>query len=142
MGESPDGKLALSRQPLGEQTKHHTFAGARIAADKGEAAFAHQAVLDAPAEAVNLAGLQQRLGGQFGRERVEFKAVEAEHLPLAQREVDPAHKAFDLKALDAQQLGSEREGKVAILEGLKEGQRLVTEGCLLLQSLMDGAPKS
>jgi cobalt-zinc-cadmium efflux system membrane fusion protein len=40
------------------------------------------------------------------------------------------------------QLGSEREGKVAILNGLKEGQRLVTEGCLLLQSLMDNAPKS
>ncbi len=38
-------------------------------------------------------------------------------------------------------LGSEREGKVAILDGLKEGQRLVTEGCLLLQSLMDNAPK-
>jgi membrane fusion protein, heavy metal efflux system len=39
-------------------------------------------------------------------------------------------------------LGSEREGKVAILEGLRSGQRLVTEGCLLLQSLMDNAPKS
>jgi cobalt-zinc-cadmium efflux system membrane fusion protein len=40
------------------------------------------------------------------------------------------------------QLGTEREGKVSILEGLKQGQRLVTEGCLLLQSLMDNAPKS
>lgn len=39
-------------------------------------------------------------------------------------------------------LGSEREGKVAILNGLSAGQRLVTEGCLLLQSLMDNAPKS
>jgi cobalt-zinc-cadmium efflux system membrane fusion protein len=39
-------------------------------------------------------------------------------------------------------VGSEREGKVSILEGLKEGQRLVTDGCLLLQSLMDNAPKS
>ena len=39
-------------------------------------------------------------------------------------------------------LGSEREGKVAVLDGLKQGQRLVTEGCLLLQSLMDSAPKS
>jgi cobalt-zinc-cadmium efflux system membrane fusion protein len=39
-------------------------------------------------------------------------------------------------------LGSEREGKVAVLDGLKEGQRLVTEGCLLLQSLIDNAPKS
>jgi len=33
MSESPDGKLALSRQPLGEQTKHHTLAGAWVAAD-------------------------------------------------------------------------------------------------------------
>jgi cobalt-zinc-cadmium efflux system membrane fusion protein len=39
-------------------------------------------------------------------------------------------------------VGSERDGKVAILEGLKPGQRVVTEGCLLLQSLMDNAPKS
>jgi len=39
-------------------------------------------------------------------------------------------------------IGSEREGKVAILEGLQGGQRLVTEGCLLLQSLIDNAPKS
>src|SRR6516225_6959142 len=80
MGESPDGKLALSRQPLGEQTKHHTLASARIAADEREAAFAHQAVLDAPAEAVDLAGLQQRFSRKVGGERVEFKAVEAEQL--------------------------------------------------------------
>ena len=40
------------------------------------------------------------------------------------------------------QLGTEREGRVAVLDGLKPGQRLVTEGCLLLQSLMDNAPKS
>jgi cobalt-zinc-cadmium efflux system membrane fusion protein len=42
----------------------------------------------------------------------------------------------------AVRLGSEREGKVSIIDGLKTGQRLVTEGCLLLQSLMDEAPKS
>src|SRR5262249_55434940 len=39
-------------------------------------------------------------------------------------------------------LGSEREDKVAILEGVVSGQRLVTEGCLLLQSLMDEAPRT
>jgi cobalt-zinc-cadmium efflux system membrane fusion protein len=39
-------------------------------------------------------------------------------------------------------LGSERDGRVVILDGLAEGQRVVTEGCLLLQSLMDNAPKS
>jgi cobalt-zinc-cadmium efflux system membrane fusion protein len=42
----------------------------------------------------------------------------------------------------AVRLGSEREGKVAVLDGLKQGQRLVTEGCLLLQSLMDSSPRS
>ncbi len=42
----------------------------------------------------------------------------------------------------AVRLGPEREGRVSILDGLKTGQRLVTEGCLLLQSLMDEAPKS
>jgi hypothetical protein len=33
MGGCPDGEFALSRQPLGEQAKHHTLAGTRIAAD-------------------------------------------------------------------------------------------------------------
>src|SRR5215469_6630826 len=80
MGECPDGEFALSRQPLGEQAEHHTLAGARIAADQREAAFTHQAVLDAPAEAVDLAGLQQRFSRKVGRERVEFEAVEAEQL--------------------------------------------------------------
>ncbi len=39
-------------------------------------------------------------------------------------------------------LGSERDGKVAILDGLKQGDRLVTQGCLLLQAVLDEAPKS
>jgi cobalt-zinc-cadmium efflux system membrane fusion protein len=39
-------------------------------------------------------------------------------------------------------VGREREGKVVILEGLKPGQKLVTEGCLLLQAVMDNAPKT
>lgn len=42
----------------------------------------------------------------------------------------------------AVKVGSEREGKVAILEGLTPDQRIVTGGCLLLQSLIDNAPKS
>src|ERR1700739_3111914 len=63
MGERPDGKLALSCQSFGKQTEHHTLSCAWVAADKREAALAHQAVFDAPAEAIDLAGLQQRLGG-------------------------------------------------------------------------------
>ncbi len=40
------------------------------------------------------------------------------------------------------QVGAEREDKVVVLGGLKPGQRLVTEGCLLLQSLIDNASGS
>jgi cobalt-zinc-cadmium efflux system membrane fusion protein len=53
--------------------------------------------------------------------------------------VEKAHGQYQRQPV---KLGSEREGKVAILEGLAPGQRLVTEGCLLLQSLMDEAPRT
>ena len=39
----------------------------------------------------------------------------------------------------AVQLGAEGRGQTAILDGLSAGQRVVTEGCLLLESLMEGA---
>jgi cobalt-zinc-cadmium efflux system membrane fusion protein len=51
-------------------------------------------------------------------------------------------KAAGQYQLQPVQLGREREGKFSVLGGLKSGQRLVTEGCLLLQSLLDQAPKS
>jgi hypothetical protein len=66
MGECPDGELALSRHRLGEQAEHGTLAGARIATDDREAAFAYQAVLETPAEAVDFAGLQQRFSRTVG----------------------------------------------------------------------------
>jgi len=34
-------------------------------------------------------------------------------------------------------LGAEADGRIAVLAGLKAGQPVVTEGCLLLQSMMD-----
>jgi cobalt-zinc-cadmium efflux system membrane fusion protein len=34
-------------------------------------------------------------------------------------------------------LGAETDGRIAVLAGLAAGQRVVTEGCLLLQSIMD-----
>jgi cobalt-zinc-cadmium efflux system membrane fusion protein len=34
-------------------------------------------------------------------------------------------------------LGPENDGKIAVVEGLENGQRVVTEGCLLLQTLME-----
>ena len=39
-------------------------------------------------------------------------------------------------------LGTEQDGKVQIFEGLNAGQKVVTEGCLLLQALMDSTDKS
>ncbi len=39
-------------------------------------------------------------------------------------------------------LGSEINGKISVLEGLHEGQRVVTEGCLLLQTLLESGNKT
>ena len=36
-------------------------------------------------------------------------------------------------------LGIEKEGKVAVFEGVKPGEKVVTEGCLLLQALVESA---
>jgi cobalt-zinc-cadmium efflux system membrane fusion protein len=33
--------------------------------------------------------------------------------------------------------GSEVDGKIAVLEGVRPDQRVVTEGCLLLETLME-----
>lgn len=38
--------------------------------------------------------------------------------------------------------GSEQDGKVQIFNGVNAGQKVVTDGCLLLQALMDSADKS
>ena len=38
-------------------------------------------------------------------------------------------------------LGAESGGKIAVLEGVVDGQRVVTEGCLLLQTVMDAGGK-
>lgn len=53
--------------------------------------------------------------------------------------VDVGDGKFERKPV---KVGSEREGRVSILEGLSPGQRVVSDGCLLLQSLIDNAPKS
>ena len=39
-------------------------------------------------------------------------------------------------------LGSENDGKVLIIDGIKPGQKVVVQGCLLLQSLLDSSEKS
>jgi cobalt-zinc-cadmium efflux system membrane fusion protein len=39
-------------------------------------------------------------------------------------------------------LGTEAEGRIAVLEGLQAGQRVVTEGCLLLETILEAGSKS
>ncbi len=39
-------------------------------------------------------------------------------------------------------LGSEVDGRVAVLDGLQAGQRVVSDGCLLLQAILDGGGTS
>src|SRR5581483_3298865 len=39
-------------------------------------------------------------------------------------------------------LGIEQDGKVQVFDGVSPGQKVVTEGCLLLQALLDSEDKS
>ena len=38
--------------------------------------------------------------------------------------------------------GQEHEGKVLILDGIQPGQRVVTDGCLLLKQMLESAQSS
>jgi hypothetical protein len=61
MREGADGEVAHPCEPLGEHAQHDALAGAGLARDEREAALAHVAVLDAPAERLDWAGA--RLAG-------------------------------------------------------------------------------
>ena len=39
-------------------------------------------------------------------------------------------------------LGTESDGRILVTDGVTTGQRVVTEGCLLLQALLDSSDKS
>ncbi len=39
-------------------------------------------------------------------------------------------------------LGTEASGRIAVFEGLQAGQRVVTEGCLLLETILEGGGRS
>ena len=65
MVERDHGQVGHALETLGEQAHDDTLAGARVALDQGEAALAHQVVLDAPEEVLRRSGQSQGLGGQF-----------------------------------------------------------------------------
>src|SRR5215467_1478612 len=49
-----NGEVADASQAFGKQAECHALAGAGIAADESEAALAHQAIFNTPAEALDL----------------------------------------------------------------------------------------
>jgi cobalt-zinc-cadmium efflux system membrane fusion protein len=49
--------------------------------------------------------------------------------------VETARGQFERREI---KLGLESNGRSVVVEGLMAGQRVVTEGCLLLESLLDG----
>jgi len=80
VGESADRDLAQGFEALGQDAQHHALAGAGVAGDQREAAFAHQALLDAPAEALDLGQGAQRLAREIRGEGVPLESVEREQL--------------------------------------------------------------
>ena len=39
-------------------------------------------------------------------------------------------------------VGAEQDGKVPVIQGVEAGQKIVTEGCLLLEALLESTDKS
>ena len=78
MAQYGDGQVRQTLQALGEQTQDDTLAGARIAGDEREAAFANVGLLDAPEEVFGLRREHQRFGGKLLGERIPLQAVEGE----------------------------------------------------------------
>ena len=78
MIDRADRDVGQSRETLGQQAQGDALAGARIAVDHREAAFADLGVLDAPAEVLDPRRHIDRLGRQFGREGIPLQPVQGE----------------------------------------------------------------
>ena len=87
LNEIADTRAGLLAALFGEQAKGDTLSGAGLAGDEGEAAGAHQMVLDAAAEALHRGGGHEALDGQVGGEGIELQPVEREQ--FAVHEVSP-----------------------------------------------------
>ena len=87
VGERCDAQPLGALGAFGEQAKRDTLSGAGLAGDEGEAAGAHQMVLDPAAEALHRGGGHEGVEGQLGGEGIELQPVEGEQ--LAVHEVSP-----------------------------------------------------
>jgi hypothetical protein len=78
MGQGADRDLAQAAEALGQHPERHALAGARVAGDEREAPLADVALLEAPAEVVELRGREQGLARQLGREGIPLQAVQGQ----------------------------------------------------------------
>ena len=77
--DDADHDVALSAEPLRENTQRDRLASAGRAGDEGEAALADE-LLDAPAERLDASADVERLDRHVGSERVPLEAIEGQHL--------------------------------------------------------------
>ena len=87
MGQRCDAQPLGAFEAIGEQAKGGALSGAGLAGDEGEAAGAHQMVLDAAAEAVHRGGGDEGLDRKLRGEGIELQPVEGEQ--FAVHEVSP-----------------------------------------------------
>jgi hypothetical protein len=78
MVDRADGDVRQASQTIVQEAQGDAFAGARIAVDHREAAFADLGVLDSPAEVLDPGRHKERLDRQFGGEGIPLQPVEGE----------------------------------------------------------------
>jgi hypothetical protein len=74
MLDGTDEHIGQRAKALGEQTQSDAFSSSRIAGEHGESAVG-DAELDAPDEAVDGGGGEERIVGNVGAERVKLQSV-------------------------------------------------------------------
>ena len=78
MREGADGEIGQPAEPVGEEAEGDGLAGAGLAGDEGEAAFADEALLDAGAKELDLRRHEQGFQRQLDGEGIPLEAIEGQ----------------------------------------------------------------